>query len=522
MNEKIKQLYKEVFGREPSDRELDAFMKGQTLKDNYSNEDLNKVNRAFNEKLNAIRNSDISEAKANIAGKEAPKPVSQPTPQPKPVSVENSSVPSNVLDNVKKATQKAQPIQAKPVSKPAAKPVNPQAFRAGVAKPTAKPNYAGEKDEFDYSDEASTVDMNGPTTEEMYSEKMGIPSEKNIETPEQVDRAILEHAPDATSEELDSLNADANLDAKADEKPSLKDLRKKFANDNEAYKEAAANEGYDTDKRKGQIKSIMDAYYDGELDKASRDYLIADTLGSFARNMGKSMANIGAAYSGGSIDNSTEKPMWQGRAEGVFNAGTEAAANKVEGSTQNANYQSAMQGIKAAKLSNEQKDKALAAAREIEKAMSSTKDPIERKVLAGILSNMSQGQVGEPEFIALGAEGVKEVLSKKGGIQVLNSMFAGEPNRTGAEQKVYDSTKAVNEEAKKSGSLTKDELGFDRFKSKVYSLLTDEDWAALKGHISNRELSNLLMMAGSDMTPEAAAEWIRSSANTLNEYNNVD
>lgn len=519
MNEKIKQLYKEVFGREPSDRELDAFMKGQTLKDNYSNEDLNKVNRAFNEKLNAIRNSDTSEAKANIAGKEAPKPVSQP----KPVSVENSSVPSNVLENVKKATQKApvttnsvEPTQAKPVSKPA---VNPQAFRAGVVKPTAKPNYAGEKDEFDYSDEASTVDMNGPTTEEMYSEKMGIPSEKNIETPEQVDRAILENTPDVKEGELPEVNNTPSEEAaETTEKPSLKDLRKKYANDNDAYKEAAANEGYDTDKRKGQIKSIMDAYYDGELDKASRDYLIADTLGSFARNMGKSMANIGAAYSGGSIDNSTEKPMWQGRAEGVFNAGTEAAANKVEGSTQNANYQSAMQGIKAAKLSNEQKDKALAAAREIEKAMSSTKDPIERKVLAGILSNMSQGQVGEPEFIALGAEGVKEVLSKKGGIQVLNNMFAGEPNRTGAEQKAYESTKAANEEAKKSGSLTQSELGFDRFKSKVNSLLTDEDWAALKEQkFGQRDLNNLLLNIGSDMTPEGAVEAIRSTIRAYNE-----
>lgn len=66
-----------------------------------------------------------------------------------------------------------------------------------------------------------------------------------------------------------------------------------------------------------QPKSIMRAYYDGDFGevgsdaaKGTRNYLLADAFGSFARNLGKSAGNVGAQYTGGSIDNSTDQSVW--------------------------------------------------------------------------------------------------------------------------------------------------------------------------------------------------------------------
>ena len=68
---------------------------------------------------------------------------------------------------------------------------------------------------------------------------------------------------------------------------------------------------------KYQPKSIMRAYYDGDFGevgsdsaKGTRNYLLADAFGSFARNLGKSAGNVGAQYTGGSIDNSTDQSVW--------------------------------------------------------------------------------------------------------------------------------------------------------------------------------------------------------------------
>ena len=68
---------------------------------------------------------------------------------------------------------------------------------------------------------------------------------------------------------------------------------------------------------KYQPKSIMQAYYDGDFGevgsdeaKGTRNYLLADTFGSFARNLGRNVGNVGAQYTGGSIDNSTDQSVW--------------------------------------------------------------------------------------------------------------------------------------------------------------------------------------------------------------------
>lgn len=78
-----------------------------------------------------------------------------------------------------------------------------------------------------------------------------------------------------------------------------------------------------------KIRSIMDAYNEGILDEKSRDYLIVDTLSKFARNMGKDISNIGAAYTGGSQNNEREDSIWSKRNEEMAGEAIGAEGNKL-------------------------------------------------------------------------------------------------------------------------------------------------------------------------------------------------
>lgn len=103
-----------------------------------------------------------------------------------------------------------------------------------------------------------------------------------------------------------------------------------------------------------KLRSIMDAYNDGEIDKSTRDYLIVDTLSKFARGLGKDISNIGAAYTGGAIQDSTpEDTLWGARNTEMAKQGISSEANKVAGSDREQNYRAKEANIKANELSNE-------------------------------------------------------------------------------------------------------------------------------------------------------------------------
>lgn len=78
-----------------------------------------------------------------------------------------------------------------------------------------------------------------------------------------------------------------------------------------------------------KLRSIMDAYNEGILDKETRDYLIVDTISKFVRNMGKDISNIAAAYTGGTINNEREEPIWAKRNEEMAKKAINAEGNKL-------------------------------------------------------------------------------------------------------------------------------------------------------------------------------------------------
>ena len=78
-----------------------------------------------------------------------------------------------------------------------------------------------------------------------------------------------------------------------------------------------------------KLRSIMDAYNEGLLDEKSRDYLIMDVIAKFVRNLGKDIGNIAAAYTGGTINNEREEPIWSKRNEEMAKKAINAEGNRL-------------------------------------------------------------------------------------------------------------------------------------------------------------------------------------------------
>lgn len=115
----------------------------------------------------------------------------------------------------------------------------------------------------------------------------------------------------------------------------------------EAAKAEAKAEG------KYRLRSIMDAYNEGALDKESRDYLIIDALSKFARNTGKDLGNLAAAYTGGSVNNDKESGIWEERNKAMAEKGIGAEGNQYRaGDNYDLGYQSQEAALESQRLAN--------------------------------------------------------------------------------------------------------------------------------------------------------------------------
>lgn len=73
-------------------------------------------------------------------------------------------------------------------------------------------------------------------------------------------------------------------------------------------KEKAAKNDY-----KKSTRSIWDAYYNGDIDKTTATYFTLDSIATLAKNLGRSIGNVGAQFTGGTIDTSEDVSKWQDR-----------------------------------------------------------------------------------------------------------------------------------------------------------------------------------------------------------------
>ena len=104
---------------------------------------------------------------------------------------------------------------------------------------------------------------------------------------------------------------------------------------------------------KYKLRSIMDAYNEGFLDKDSRDYLIVDALSKFARNTGKDLSNLAAAYTGGSQNNDRESGIWEERNKAMAEKGIGAEGNQFRANDNyDIGYKSQEAAIESQQLAN--------------------------------------------------------------------------------------------------------------------------------------------------------------------------
>ena len=67
------------------------------------------------------------------------------------------------------------------------------------------------------------------------------------------------------------------------------------------------------------MMSIWDAYRAGEISKETAGYFTIDAIATLAKNLGRSIGNVGAQFSGGTIDNGHDDSKWGQRQNALLN-----------------------------------------------------------------------------------------------------------------------------------------------------------------------------------------------------------
>lgn len=164
----------------------------------------------------------------------------------------------------------------------------------------------------DIENHDTAMDANDKAFEDIQSGKSTMGTEP-IETPKMKEREELE-------QEKVKTQAAEELGKKSDEEVKS-DLTE-------------AAEEVDDPEVESKFKSIWQAWIDKDISKEDRNYLIIDALATFASNAGRNLRNIGAQFTGGSIDTTKDKGLWQQRNEAIAEAEREGAAEYVGGPKQ--------------------------------------------------------------------------------------------------------------------------------------------------------------------------------------------
>ena len=79
------------------------------------------------------------------------------------------------------------------------------------------------------------------------------------------------------------------------------------------------SEGGPDENYKKSMMSIWDAYRAGLIDKETAGYFTIDAIATLAKNLGRSIGNVGAQFSGGTIDNGHDESKWGQRQNAILN-----------------------------------------------------------------------------------------------------------------------------------------------------------------------------------------------------------
>lgn len=152
-----------------------------------------------------------------------------------------------------------------------------------------------------------------------------------------------------------------------------------------------------------QLKGIYQAYKDGDIDASTAEYMAADVISNFAKDLAAGQANIAAIYNGGSpsqVGNS--KSLWDKRNEEMAKQGISAEAATVKGSDKNYERLFQDKNLTSLGLDNEFKQLKNFAPRELAKIANDPKQPdAMRKAAMVMVANATGNDMGAEEYAAL-------------------------------------------------------------------------------------------------------------------------
>ena len=160
----------------------------------------------------------------------------------------------------------------------------------------------------------------------------------------------------------------------------------------------------ETEAKKRYNKSMMsiwDAYRNRLIDKDTAGYFTIDALANAAKNMGRSFGNVGAQFTGGSIDNGHDESMWDKRKDKIFNAELQGESESID------NYENTLKKYNLTKASTVN-DLLSTVKKDIDKLDDSKPLKVAYMTLAAQIAN---GQIdGATTLASIGGKAITELL----------------------------------------------------------------------------------------------------------------
>lgn len=239
---------------------------------------------------------------------------------------------------------------------------------------------------------ASTPDMNDATDHSIQPDTpLTSVRNANGDIATSRDEAAIE-TPESVQEKLDS-PSETNDVTVTEEAPVEQD-NSDIENKPEAEEEK---------KQRYQMKSIWDAYRDGDIDANTRDYLMIDAISNSVHNFAQDQGKIAAAYGGGNFNANYKDSAWDQRNKEMMKQGISSEAATVEGSDKEMERQLQRIQANAGKLSNEQKEYMLGASRTLKDLSNAAKTNTEKALLNALASDVADGNIDGKGLVAIAA-----------------------------------------------------------------------------------------------------------------------
>ncbi len=284
-----------------------------------------KIPGATSEQIQAAKDYlDSAEAKAEQAAKASPVlSKKQPEENESMKRLEEMSANNPAVQAAQNAGKKAVKAneEAKDAEKPKSFKENVKAFEDNVnAAIEDKDNYAKDEKLAEQSKKQVTaVQGQAEKPAEAFMETQKEKENENFEVGEEVGNVV--------SEVVSKNPTDENVEAGKNVIETVSEAE-----------DIAVPRAYDTKEEKTAKKaynkataSIWDAYYNGDIDKSTAVYFTIDAVAKLAGNLGKRIGNVGAQFTGGTIDNNFETSDWENRRDQLLNEANQMQAEELGG-----------------------------------------------------------------------------------------------------------------------------------------------------------------------------------------------